>query len=240
MSCSRFGVMAISRVSKCDEKVSDDLQQLLLQTMRNESSVSCHHGPVEQAIDGRTARSLRTQRLIVDALLELVRQGDPSPTVARIAEQAGVSDRLIYHHFEDGERLLEVATARQVELVTGKIRALPSDGPLPVRIRALVAQRSRVLEWITPVRRMALRHEPTSARLRESRDKVLALATQELARTFADELAALDAATRRTTLAALDAVTGWGAWEHWRASGLTEAAARKAMAAAVTALLRAD
>ena len=52
-------------------------------------------------IDGRLARSARTRHAVVDALLDLLGEGDLRPTAARIAERAGVSLRIVFHHFED-------------------------------------------------------------------------------------------------------------------------------------------
>ena len=44
-------------------------------------------------VDGRTARSERTRTAIVDAHLQLIREGDLRPTAEKIAKQAGVSLR---------------------------------------------------------------------------------------------------------------------------------------------------
>ena len=40
--------------------------------------------------DGRSARSQRTRNAVVDALLELNREGNLRPTAKEIAERAGV------------------------------------------------------------------------------------------------------------------------------------------------------
>ena len=47
--------------------------------------------PVLAPLDGRLARSARTRHAVVDALLDLLGEGDLRPTAARIAERAGVS-----------------------------------------------------------------------------------------------------------------------------------------------------
>src|SRR6266542_3616203 len=47
-------------------------------------------------VDGRTARAVRTRRAVVDALLELLAEGDLRPSGERIAERAGVSLRALW------------------------------------------------------------------------------------------------------------------------------------------------
>jgi len=190
----------------------------------------------EDRPDGRRTRGRQTQERIVDALLALIEAGDPAPANARIAEQAGISARLVYHHFQDLEELFGVAVERRTEQILTRYPAPPPGGPLEARIAAVVAQRAGLLEWVTPVRLAAMRMEPSSARLREGRDKMLDEAKRQLAALFAPELGPLAEADRATMLAALDAATSWGAWHHLRRS-LSFEDARAAMTVSVTALL---
>ena len=48
---------------------------------------------------------------IADALLSLLEEGELQPTATRIAERAGISLRLIYHHFGDLEALFRETVA---------------------------------------------------------------------------------------------------------------------------------
>src|SRR5688500_13244104 len=138
--------------------------------------------------DGRTLRSLRTRTAVVDALLELIDEGDLRPTAPRIAERAGVSLRSVFQHFRDVEALFGVATDRQLERIGALVKPLPTTGPLEERLAAFVEQRVRIYEAVTPVRRAALAHEPFSPHARDARDRILAVARAELRRTFASEL----------------------------------------------------
>src|SRR5437763_14833951 len=101
------------------------------------------------AVDGRTARAHRTRTAVVDALLQLINDGDLRPTAPRIAERAGVSLRSVFQHFTDLEALYAAATQREIGIIADLVETLPSDGPLAGRIDAFVAQRSRVLEALT-------------------------------------------------------------------------------------------
>ncbi len=190
----------------------------------------------EDRPDGRRTRGRQTQERIVEALLTLIEAGEPAPPNARIAEQAGISARLVYHHFQDLEELLGVAVERRTEQIVTRYPAPPAEGPLETRIAAVASQRAGLLEWVTPVRLAAMRMEPYSERLRAGRDAMLASALGQLGELFAPELDPLAEPERTTVLAALDAATSWGAWYHLRRS-LSVEEARAAMTFSVTALL---
>lgn len=188
-------------------------------------------------VDGRTARAERTRTSIVDALLMLIEEGDLRPSAARVAERAGISDRLIYHHFDDMEALLQSAAERQEERIRQRSRPVDPAQPRARRIDAVVADRGRVFEWLTPFRRAALLHEPFSPALRAHRRDVLARNRQQLARTFAPELDGLAPATRRELLAALDASLSWETWYQLREAGHSERTVRGVVARMVASLL---
>src|SRR5438128_5710550 len=118
-------------------------------------------------IDGRTARAYRTRTAVVDALLQLINDGDLRPTAPRIAERAKVSLRSVFQHFTDLEALYAAATSREIDIIAGMVEPLASEGPLAERIDAFVAQRSRVLEALTSVTRASMLQEPFSAELRK-------------------------------------------------------------------------
>ncbi|MEO1043572.1 MAG: TetR/AcrR family transcriptional regulator [Pseudomonadota bacterium] len=55
--------------------------------------------------DGRHLRSERSRQQIVNALMELMREGNMEPTQAAVAERANVSFRTVSRHYEDMEVL---------------------------------------------------------------------------------------------------------------------------------------
>jgi TetR/AcrR family transcriptional regulator of autoinduction and epiphytic fitness len=189
-------------------------------------------------LDGRLARSARTRHAVVDALLDLLGEGDLRPTAARIAERAGVSLRLVFHHFDDLEAIYSELADRQAE------RVKPLTVPIAVtllfarRVDEFSAQRGRLLETLSPVRRSAVLMEPfrpaLAKRLKHARDLTRAAAIAA----FAPELSKLAAEEKRTTIAALDVATSWIAWEQMRRhQGLSETEARGVMATTIRALL---
>ena len=61
----------------------------------------------EPARDGRVARGQRTRRSVAEALMELLRAGETDPTAKAVALRAGVSLRLVFHHFADMDDLYQ-------------------------------------------------------------------------------------------------------------------------------------
>ncbi|MEM7767323.1 MAG: TetR/AcrR family transcriptional regulator [Pseudomonadota bacterium] len=64
--------------------------------------------------DGRRRRSERSRKLIIGALLELIRSGDMHPSARKVADTADVSLRTVYRLFEDVETLYR-AVAEHIE-----------------------------------------------------------------------------------------------------------------------------
>ena len=188
--------------------------------------------------DGRLARSLNTRAAVVDALLALIEAGDLQPTAPRIAERAGVSLRSVFQHFRDLEALFAAAAARQTERLRPLIQPIPPAAPLAQRLAALVAQRARLLETLSPVRRAALLMEPFSNEVATRLREVRALKRAQITHVFATELAACPAGERRDLLAALDAAGSYSTWHALRVhQGLPVDRARKVLAHLFTALL---
>lgn len=170
-------------------------------------------------------------------MLELIEEGDLQPTASRVAKRAGISERLIYHHFDDLDALLGAVAERQSQRVIDRVRPIDAGLPLADRIDKLVEQRAELLEWITPFRRAALLQEPFSPALRERHAQVLAHNRDQLTQVFSRELRRLAAGPRREVLAALEATTSWPWWDSVRSAGLSRPAARRAMHRTISALL---
>jgi TetR/AcrR family transcriptional regulator of autoinduction and epiphytic fitness len=189
--------------------------------------------------DGRSARAVRTRDAVVEAFLALMDEGNLRPTARTVSERAGVSLRSVFQHFADLESLFAAAADRQIERLKPLAARVPTNAPLPERLRLFVEGRARLLEAISPVRRAALLQAPFSeelaGRLRWSRESNRA----EVARVFSSELAALPVGDRRDVLAACSAASEWYTWETLRAhDGLSQTDARRVMSRMIAALLR--
>ena len=188
--------------------------------------------------DGRVARGRRTRSAIAAATVELIEEGDPAPTARRIAARAGVSERALFLHFADLEALHAAVAEGHLAMVTAGLHEVDPGLAFPVRLRRFTEQRAGVLERVTPLRRVALRYEQGSPALQASRLRWSGLARRELTRVFAAELRR--AGRPLSTLAAAQAVTGWGAWDELRtAEGLSIPEATAAMELALRRVLTA-
>ena len=155
-----------------------------------------------------------------------MQEGDLQPTANRIAARAGLSLRLIYHHFGDLESLFHAAAVRQTERLSAYIVPIQAGLPLAERVTAIVDQRADVLDWMTPVRLASLLQEPFSEELRSARDEMLHGGAAQVAEVFAPELAALPPAAADETLAALTTTLGWAFWNDLRTAGRSVAEPR--------------
>jgi AcrR family transcriptional regulator len=170
--------------------------------------------------------------------LSLLEDGELRPTVGRIAEQAGISARSVYVHFDDLDDLFAAAARRQAERFRSLVEAMPEGAPLDERVDTFVRSRARVLEAIAPVRRAALLHEPFLPALARLLDGARRHERREVEHAFARELERLTAGARRRVGAALDVATGWPAWETLRTHhGMSQAVARRTMTETVHAIL---
>jgi TetR/AcrR family transcriptional regulator, regulator of autoinduction and epiphytic fitness len=192
-------------------------------------------------LDGRLARSARARAAVAEAFLDIVNEGNLRPTAERVARRAGFSLRLVFHHFADLESLFAVAADRQTERLSRLVRPIRAELPLAERLPQFIAQRTRLLEAMSPVRRAALLHEPFSPVIARRLDEARKLTRRETERIFARELDTQTAPERRILLAALDAASAWPTWENLRRhQRLSVSAARAVRDTTLRALLEAN
>ncbi len=166
-------------------------------------------------VDGRTARAQRTRDAIVGACVALVDAGDFRPTAPRIAEEAGVSVRSVFQHFDDLETLFSMVAERALANVADLLKPIDPDLPFAERVETFVAQRARLLEAITPIRRAAAVHAAGSPGIQARVAAGHQFLRAELEAVFGHELEA-DARDRDLVLSMLDIAVSWTSWEQLR------------------------
>jgi AcrR family transcriptional regulator len=192
----------------------------------------------EPSSDGRVARGQRTRRRVAEALVSLLAKGEPDPTAKAIAEEAGVSLRLVFHHFTDMDDLYCAVAFMQLEEQRNVLPGLTSGLPLPHRIHDAVQRRSDFYEEISPVRRAAVRRAVSSPGVLAIISVGNSLLADGLATLFAPELSSRTEEDRDALLAALDSASSWEAWERMRqGAGLTTENSRVVMIRTLAALL---
>lgn len=190
--------------------------------------------------DGRRVRDPEyTRTAILDAALALFAEGHYFPTAVEIANRAEVAPRTLFVHFPDLETLAVAAARRQAARWQAHGARIPPEAPLARRVDALLAQRSKMYEIMTPVRRGGLIRESESAGLQTVMVAGDAWLRENTAAAFAPELAAHpDARLRGGLLDALETATSWAAWDHLRSRrGLGKTATAQALRRTVLALL---
>jgi AcrR family transcriptional regulator len=170
-------------------------------------------------------------------MISLIEEGDPHPTARRVAERAGVSLRLVFHHFDDLESILRAAVEIQEERHWRQVRPVEPTLPVGERVVRVVRQRAVVFQAVAPVRRSAelLRHSsPTvAAELTRAREGLRA----QLQSTFAPELESRRPADARLLLDALEVATSWDTWDQLERLGRSAAACRRTMESLALAVL---
>ncbi len=132
-------------------------------------------GKIQPLADGRRERSRSSRRRIVEAMLQLIEQGDPVPSAARVAEVAGVGQRSVFRHFDDMDSLYREMSA-VIERRVMPIVAAPYAGPgWRDDVRDLIGRRARVFEAMLPYRLAAAIKGSQSPFLREEHARVLVM-----------------------------------------------------------------
>ena len=88
---------------------------------------------------------MRNREAVVEALLDLYREGNLSPNAEEIAARSGLSPRSLFRYFDDVDDLIRAAIHRQQAqaLPLVLIDATP-ESPFQARVAALVDQRFRL------------------------------------------------------------------------------------------------
>lgn len=175
------------------------------------SSSPARRAPAGQETDGRRRRSQDSRARIVQAMLELVHAGDPSPGAEQVAERAQVGLRTVFRHFKDMDSLY-----REMSAVIEKEYMAVVDRPFEgrtwrERVLELVRRRAGVYEKIEPYKRASNVHRHRSPFLQADHARLVATAREILRR----ELPA-DVARDRALFEALDLLLSFEAWMRLR------------------------
>ena len=187
----------------------------------------------QELVDGRSQRSARSRARIVDALLELVQEGELLPTGEQVAARAGVGLRTVFRHFDDMEGLNAELETRVRGLVAPLREMPPPRGELGTRVRELVRRRSIAFERIAPFKRSEQVQRWRSAALQESHARMLRELGQTLVAVL-PELASTPVATRQ----AIELLCSFEAWDKLRTDqGLGRERAQEVIIGAVITLI---
>lgn len=186
----------------------------------------------------RRADFVRRRLRVVDAFIDLVLEGDPSPTPASVAERAGVSRASVFRYFETLDELRIETMGRVLERFVDLFElGEPSATSMADRAAGFVASRLRFHETLHPLGLLQRRHA-TDPDATAAIDLGRTLLADQVRAHFRRDLEPLDDERRDdvvTTIAVLTSIESWHQSRHTH--GRSPAQIRRAWIAAITALL---
>lgn len=116
-------------------------------------------------IDGRTTRGQQNRQQIVQALIELIREGHLAPTAEMVSERAGVGLRTVFRHFKDMETLYRELTS-EVDAIVAPVLATPLVGnSVHEKLIHVIQRRADMFEKLAPLQAASRIHLHESAHL---------------------------------------------------------------------------
>ncbi|NNN20451.1 MAG: TetR/AcrR family transcriptional regulator [Acidimicrobiales bacterium] len=162
-------------------------------------------------IDGRKLRGDKTRIALADAMLALIEEGSPLPSSREIAERAGVSVRLVFHHFKDMDMLYMAAAGLQYERHWKYLHQIPSTLPLNERINSIIEQRISIYKGVAPVRRATAALDTRSTIVKEFRQIMRVSSRTQIEAIFAPEIKSANSPDELAD--AIDLLTSFEAWD---------------------------
>ena len=190
-------------------------------------------------VDGRSARRERNKIAVVDAYLDLIREGVARPAVTDVAERSGVSHRSVFRYFSDRDEMARTSIQRQHERV-GPLFQQRVDEALPLadRIGELIELRMRLFDTIAPSARLSRALASTQPIIQDELTASRAFLRAAVKRLFAAELAAMSTEDAADTLAAVDVLTSFEAFDLLRTDrGLSKPRTARVLRSTLIALL---
>jgi AcrR family transcriptional regulator len=193
----------------------------------------------DEKVDGRRAWRQRNRDAVVDALLDLYREGNLSPGTDELVERSGVSRRSLFRYFDDLNDLCRAAIARQIARASHLIAIQGIGvGPLDDRITRLVRQRADLYHAIAPAARVGRLRAPFQPVVAEQVRQSRAVLRRQVEKHFAPELDRLTPECCRETLDAADLLCSFESFALLRETqGLNRQQYQRTIRRALTALL---
>jgi TetR/AcrR family transcriptional regulator, regulator of autoinduction and epiphytic fitness len=157
--------------------------------------------------DQRRLRTERSTAAVIDAILDLYREGNLQPGASQVAERAGVSERTVFRLFADLDGLATMATERHIARVAHLFEPPDGSGSRDERIAALITHRMTLYGEVAPVIRASQLKAPFSPVIQAGFERRRAILRRQVERQFAPELDRSPPAERGELLAALDVAT---------------------------------
>jgi len=189
-----------------------------------------------QETDGRKHRSQKSQMLIVNAMLELVAQGNLAPSAEQIADIARVGRRSVFRHFSDMDTLYremsDSIAATMESLVQRPFEAADWYG----QVLELVERRAMGFEKMKPFLLAGQLHRHRSPFLKAAHARFV-----ERLRNILLGILPKDASRNAVVVEALDMLLSFESWNRLREDqGLSIAKSKQVLKQAIESLLKGE
>ena len=186
----------------------------------NESTTSANPGGTGSTTaidDGRSLRRRRNRDAVIRSLIELIQEGDLEPTVAKIAERAGVSHRSIFRYFDDLNDLARTAIETEMSDVL-PIASIPDRGAgdFEHRVDEFIAARRRLWTRVHNLSIVAQARSLDIPEMARGLSTVAMMMHNQALRQFSTELDRLDPDEADSLAALISATTSAEAYDHQR------------------------
>jgi len=110
------------------------------------------HEQAQARPDGRRQRSDANRRRIAETMLDLVFEGEMTPSADRIAERAGVGRRTVFRLFNDMEGVYREAHAVMLARVAPIVDEPIRGATWRARLDQVIERRARLFEEMLPIK----------------------------------------------------------------------------------------
>ncbi len=165
--------------------------------------------------DGRIARRQRNRERVIEAYVELLREGVSNPTATDIGDRAEVTARSVYRYMREDDTL----KADVAQRILVPFRAMSSVGDIGQaafsdRVDAFVAFRLDLFVRTAPIMRTLLNGRKADDVATEAIEEAHVILRQHMANTFARELALLPSEQCHADLIALQTLLLFDSLEY--------------------------
>lgn len=160
-------------------------------------------------LDGRRARSHDSKRKIVAAMIDLVAEGNPSPTAEAVAARANVSLRTVFRHFEEMDNLYQEIAAAVFERIWPYVEVPLPPGDWPTKLDGIIQRRVEVFEQIRAFKTAIDVHRHRSGAVLAQYHRIADISRQLLDRSVPEAIRA-----DRSTMEILSLLLSIEAWQR--------------------------
>ena len=161
--------------------------------------------------DGRRRRSDRSRRRIIEALFDLISEGNVSPSAASVAERADVGLRTVFRRFEDMDSIYDEMTDELMTAVMPMIVAPYKSKTWKERLVECIDRRAELYEAVFPMRLCMILRYHQSDFIQEQYKRDI-----KLERSTLKAILPKTVASNRTLFGALEVTLSFPTWRRLR------------------------